>query len=229
MCGRFTLATPAAEWAALFDVEPLGVAPRFNIAPTDSVVLVRRSVHDGARESVLLRWGLVPEWTRTPADIPLLINARRETIGTKPSFRDAFQQRRGLVIADGFYEWKPDAGGKRPFWIHLPGERPFAMAAIWEVWPGTAHQPEIASCAIVTTSASEDLAVVHDRMPVVFEPGQAHRWIDPECDRDELAELMEPGAVGRFSLREVSPRVNNVRNDDESCLHPTETQPNLFE
>ena len=224
MCGRFTLATPAAEWAALFDVEPLGVAPRFNIAPTDNIVVVRRGVRDGAREAVLLRWGLIPEWTRDPPDLPLLINARRETIATKPSFRDAFQHRRGIVIADGFYEWKSDAGGKRPFWIHLPAAKPFAMAAIWDRWPGSAHEP-----AIETTSASDDLVDVHDRMPVTLPAERADRWIDPESGPEELSSLMEPAPEGTFHLREVSAYVNSIRNDDEACLQPTETQSSLFD
>lgn len=229
MCGRFTLATPAAEWAALFDVEPLGVAPRFNIAPTDDIVVVRRQSDADAREAVLLRWGLIPEWTPAPSDLPLLINARRETIGKKPSFRDAFQRRRGLVIADGFYEWKADPGGKRPFWIHLPGGTPFAMAAVWDRWPGTGGAQPIESCAIVTTAAGPDIAGIHDRMPVVLGSGQADRWLDPLCSAEELSGLMEPVEEGRFRLREVSSRVNSVRHDDPSCLTPTDSQSSLFD
>lgn len=229
MCGRFTLATPAAEWAALFDVEPLGVAPRFNIAPTDDIVVVRKRFDTDAREAVLLRWGLIPEWTRTPSDLPLLINARCETIGKKPSFRDAFRHRRALVIADGFYEWKPGPGGKRPFWIHLPEGVPFAMAALWDRWPASGGAEPIESCAIVTTAASADLADIHDRMPVVLDSGQVSRWLDPQCPAEELSGLMGPVEEGRFRLREVSPRVNSVRNDDASCLAPTDSQSSLFD
>ncbi|MFQ5529722.1 MAG: SOS response-associated peptidase, partial [Gemmatimonadota bacterium] len=118
MCGRFTLSTPAGEWAALFDVEALDVEARYNIAPTDDIVVVRPALEQAAREAVLLRWGLIPGWTESPHGFPLLINARSETIGSKPSFKDAFRERRCLVVADGFSEWKAEAGRKRPYWIH---------------------------------------------------------------------------------------------------------------
>ncbi len=228
MCGRFTLATPAAEWASLFNVEPLDVGPRYNIAPTDSIVVVRNYGDHGTPEAAMLRWGLIPGWTDSPDSFPLLINARSETIGSKPSFGDAFRERRCVAIADGFYEWKADNGRKRPFWIHLPGGQPFGIAAIWDQWTSTEADQPLETCALVTTQASTDIAEVHARMPVVLSRAQVDMWMDPQSNLDDLTTLMLPGQSGRFDLREVSSHINNVRNEDEACIAPAETQVNLF-
>ncbi|MDH3296937.1 MAG: SOS response-associated peptidase [Gemmatimonadota bacterium] len=228
MCGRFTLVTPASEWAALFHVEPLDVDPRYNIAPTTDIVAVRHTTQRGARESALLRWGLIPAWTDTPDSFPLLINARSETIASKPSFGDAFRQRRCVAVADGFYEWQADGGRKRPFWIHLPDGSPFGIAAVWDRWSGGGSGPVLESCALVTTRASEDLEDVHDRMPVILDPGQVDKWLDSATGLDELEALMLPGRAGRLTRREVSSRVNSVRYDDEDCLAPVSVQSDLF-
>ncbi|TFG66881.1 MAG: SOS response-associated peptidase [Gemmatimonadales bacterium] len=229
MCGRFTLATPAAEWASLFDVEMLAVEPRFNIAPTNDIVVVRNAEQRPAPEAALLRWGLIPSWTDSPDEFPLLINARSETINSKPSFADAFRERRCLAVADGFYEWKAIDGLKRPFWIHRADGRPFGIAAIWDKWSSTKDERQLETCALVTTEASQDLADLHARMPVVLNREQFARWLDPHSRLDELAELMLPGHTGRFAVREVSQRVNSVRNDGEGCIAPAETQVKLFD
>lgn len=228
MCGRFTLSTPASEWAALFHVEPLDVEPRYNICPTNDIVVVRPARPRSAREAVLLRWGLIPSWTDAPDEFPLLINARSETIASKPSFRDAFGQRRCLAVADGFYEWKTEGGRKRPFWIHLPDGGPFGIAGVWDRWSGPTSERSLETCALVTTAASEDLADVHDRMPVILHREQVDLWLDPATGLDELETLMRPGKEGRLALREVSQRVNSVQNDDEQCLLPAEEQSDLF-
>jgi len=229
MCGRFTLATPAAEWASLFDVEILAVEPRYNIAPTNDIVVVRNSEQRSAPEAALLRWGLVPAWTTAPEDFPLLINARSETIASKPSFADAFRERRCLAVADGFYEWKAVEGRKRPFWIHREDCRPFGIAAIWDRWSSIDEERSVETCALVTTEASKDLVDLHSRMPAVLDRDQFAAWLDPHTRLDELATLMLPGPTGRFAVREVSQRVNSVRNDDEACIATTETQAKLFD
>jgi len=228
MCGRFTLTTPAAEWASLFNVEPLDVDPRYNVAPTDDIVVIRRAEERRAPEAALLRWGLIPGWTDSPREFPLLINARSETIGSKPSFMDAFRDRRCLAVADGFYEWKTDRGRKRPFWIHRGDGRPFGIAAIWDRWSKNGGLGPLESCALVTTEASEDLADLHARMPVVLDREQMARWLDPRTNTEELAALMRPGPAGRFQACEVSNRVNSVRHDDEACIAPAGTQASLF-
>ena len=226
MCGRFTLTTPAEEWADLFDVEPLEGEPRYNVAPTENIVVVRRAEGSTRREALRMRWGLIPSWAETKSDVPLLINARRETIGEKPSFEESFRERRCLVVADGFYEWLDGNGVKRPFWIHLAAGGPFGMAAIWDRWEGEGGPIE--SCAIVTTDASEDLAPIHDRMPGVLDVHQMRRWLDPRAGPSELGSLVENPEPGRMALREVSTRVNNVKHDDPECLAPVGTQVDLF-
>ena len=191
--------------------------------------MIRDSGEHGAHEAAMVRWGLLPGWTDTPDDFPLLINARSETIASKPSFADSFRERRCLAVADGFYEWQTDGARKRPFWIHFPGGRPFGIAAIWDRWSTAAGERTLESCALVTTDASEDIADVHNRMPVILDREQVASWLDPRTNLDELAGLMRPGQPGRFELREVSHRVNNVRHDDEACIAPAETQVNLFD
>ncbi|MEE8487447.1 MAG: SOS response-associated peptidase [Gemmatimonadota bacterium] len=229
MCGRFTLVTPAAEWASLFNVEPLDVVPRYNIAPTNDIVVVRNSGDHGAPEAAIVRWGLIPGWTDSPDAFPLLINARSETIASKPSFMDAFRERRCLAVADGFYEWKAGHPRKRPFWIHLAGGRPFAIAAIWDRWNSVEGERSFDSCALVTTEASKDIAEIHLRMPVILNHEQVEPWLDPHTNLDDLAALMRPGQPGRFALHEVSQRVNSVQYDDMACITPAETQANLFD
>lgn len=225
MCGRFTLTTSAEEWSDLFEVEPLEAEPRYNIAPTENVIVVRCD-ESGAREAVRLRWGLIPSFSDGPDDIPLLINARCETIREKPSFKDSFQRRRCLVVADGFYEWLDDDAGKRAFWIHLASGGPFGFAAIWDRWEG--EDGPVESCAILTTEASEDLAPIHDRMPGVLDHQQVRRWLHPDAGPSELTSLVDHPDPGRLALREVSTRVNSVKYDDPECLAPVGTQVDLF-
>ena len=226
MCGRFTLATPAEEWSNLFEVEPLEAEPRYNIAPTENVIVVRAGPARGRREALRMRWGLIPARTASVDDLPLLINARCETIGEKPSFKDSFRDRRCLVVADGFYEWQSDAGGKRPYWIHLASGGPFGFAAIWDRWEG--EDGPIESCAILTTEATEDIAPIHDRMPAVLDPHQVKRWLDLRAGPSELGSLVGSPEPGRMAVREVSSRVNSVKFDDPECLAPVGTQVDLF-
>jgi len=225
MCGRFTLTTPAEEWSDLFAVEPLEAEPRYNIAPTENVIVVRCD-ESGGREAVRLRWGLIPSFSDGPDDVPLLINARCETIREKPSFKDSFQRRRCLVVADGFYEWLDDDTGKRAFWIHLAAGGPFGFAGIWDRWEG--EDGPIESCAILTTAASEDLRPIHDRMPGVLDHQQVRRWLHPDAGPSELSSLVDHPDPGRLALREVSTRVNSVKYDDPECLAPAGTQVDLF-
>lgn len=224
MCGRLTLTTPAEKWAEFFEVHPVDTEPRFNVAPTEDIVAVRRTIP--GREATRFRWGLIPGDTKDPGTLPLMINARRETIRTRPAFRESFLERRCLVVADGFYEWLADAGGKRPFWFHLASGRPFGLAGIWDRWEGP--DGPIESCAIVTTEASEDLAPVHDRMPAVLSVEAARRWLAPRAGPSELNALLADQPPGRLARREVSTRVSNIRNDDPECLSPSGTQVDLF-
>jgi len=170
MCGRFTLRAPAsvvAEQFALFDVEPF--TPRFNIAPSQSVAVVRitPAAAEATRELAWLRWGLVPSWADDPAIGNRLINARAETAHQKPAFRAAFRRRRCLVPADGFYERRRTGSGKQPYFFRLRDDRPFAFAGLWESWEGVDNSA-VESCTLLTTEPNELMRPIHNRMPVIL-------------------------------------------------------------
>ncbi|MDT8436467.1 MAG: SOS response-associated peptidase [Gemmatimonadota bacterium] len=236
MCGRFTLATPAAEWAALFELGDVPeFAPRWNIAPTQDVAAVRvvpradGGADPAEREVARLRWGLVPHWAKEVDPLGrALINARSETAAEKPSFRDPFRARRCLVVADGFYEWGPGTGGrKQPYWIGLAGGGPFGFAGLWDRWevePGTVLE----TCAILTTGANEALRPLHDRMPVILPPAEHRTWLDPAAETGVLEEALRPLPPDAVTFHPVSTRVNHVGNDDPECAAPLRTQRELF-
>ena len=253
MCGRYAAATPVSKLVEIFNAEldprlaqgqagPGGLAewthPRWNIAPTDQVaaVIERERDDDVKRLLVGLHWGLVPSWAQDRSGAARLINARAETVASKPSFRKAFAARRCLIPADGYYEWQQlaEPGGikrshprKQPYFIYPASNEPesdiMAMAGIYEYWhdplalDGT--DPWLVSCSILTTSASDDLGIVHDRMPVQVRRENWAAWLDPAMTNPELArELMwfpEPGAM---HARQVSTAVNSVRNDGPGLI-----------
>ena len=166
MCGRFTLRKPAGEVAEAFDVpEVFEYPPRFNIAPTQDVPVIRLAADRAVRDLGLLHWGLIPSWAADPAMGNRMINARAETVATKPAFRHAFKAKRCLVVADAFYEWRKLDGRKQPYLIHLRDDRPFAFAGLWERWDRGGEPIE--SCTIITTEANELMTPIHDRMPVI--------------------------------------------------------------
>lgn len=214
MCGRYTLrAAPEvlAEWFDLGEVPPW--APRFNIAPTQPVPVVR--LEHGARVLTPMRWGLIPSWADDPKIGSRLINARAETVATKPAFRAAFKQRRCLMLADGFFEWQKAGGKKQPFHIRLKDGAPFAFAALWEQW----HAPEdkvIDSCALVTTEASDLIKPIHDRMPVILDREACARWLDPTASKPE--EILRPFRSEALIACPIGTWVNDARHDDPRCL-----------
>ncbi|HVC92825.1 MAG TPA: SOS response-associated peptidase, partial [Pirellulales bacterium] len=176
MCGRFTLRTPASQVAEAFGVLPFAdLQPRYNIAPSQPVGVVRLSKNDG-RELDFVKWGLVPSWADDPAIGYKMINARSDTVATKPSFRKAFKVRRCLVVADGFYEWQKTDGKKQPHYIRLKDDRPFAFAGLWEHWGRDGA--EFDSCTIITTDANAEVAPIHGRMPAVLEAGALDPWLE---------------------------------------------------
>lgn len=197
MCGRFTLRTPATGIAETLGLEPLPLfEPRFNICPTQPVLVVRSG--EAGRAWGHLRWGLVPSWSRDPSGAAKLINARGETVADKPSFRAAFKRRRCLIPADGYYEWQKLPRGKQAFHIHLPTEAPFAFAGLWETWHGE-DGTELETCTIITTAANDPLRPIHDRMPVVLDPSDFDLWLDPaQQDRAQLEPLLHAAPPDRF-------------------------------
>jgi len=217
MCGRYTLTTTVRDLEEILpglEAEE-HAAPRYNIAPTQDVAIV---ANDAPNRLVRVRWGLVPRWAKDASIGNKLINARAETLGEKPSFRDAFRKRRCLVLADGFYEWRKVAGStrKQPVRVTLRDRRAFAMAGLWEEW----RSPEgpLRSCTIITTAANDALRELHDRMPVILPVEAQAAWIAGEAlTPDQLAPLLVPTSEP-LELREVSTRVNNPLHDAPDCL-----------
>lgn len=229
MCGRYTLTAPADELVEVFDVDALTFddwPPRYNLAPTqDAPVIVRG--HSGERRMGTMRWGLVPAWADDPSIGGRLINARSETAAKKPAFRDAFEARRCLVPADGFYEWQKrtaPAGGKPvkvPWWIHRPDRRPFAFAGLWERWRADVEAAPLVTFTILTTEPNERVRALHDRMPVILPDRAAEeRWLAPGAGAEELAALLRPAPDDYLEAWPVSTAVNRPANDGPELVEP---------
>lgn len=222
MCGRFTLRTPLGAVVAHFLAEPaplLQLGLRYNIAPTQSVPVVR--MHDGRRELTGLQWGLIPSWAKDTKIACNTLNARSETAAEKPAFRTAFRKRRCLVVADGYYEWLRVGKSKQPYLYEVGGGQPFAFAGLWESWwgPDGAAAAPLETCTILTTSANRLASQVHDRMPVIIEPGDYAAWLDPaNQDPASLRYLLAPYPDEAMSARPVSTFVNNARNEGPQCI-----------
>lgn len=225
MCARFTLAAPPDALVELFDLDLLlDILPRYNVAPTQNVLSVRLS-SEGKREYVPLRWGLVPSWANDVAIGQKLLNARSETVGEKPAFRDAIRKRRCLIAADGFFEWKTADKKKLPYHIHRPDHRPFAFAGIWERWEAPDGKP-LETCSILTTAANDLLRPLHERMPVILPKQQHARWLDPNVKQaKELEDLFAPLPDDDLTMNAVTPKVNRPQFDDPSCIVPLDAPP----
>lgn len=223
MCGRFTLRAPAsviAEQFSLFDLPSL--SPRYNIAPTQTVAVVRQVGQAGGagRELVNLRWGLIPHWAKDPAIGNRMINARSESVAEKPAYRTALRRRRCLVAADGFYEWQPGGRRKQPYFIRMKDDLPFGFAGLWETWEGPENS-YIESCTIITTDANELMAPIHDRMPVIVDPKDYGLWLDTSIqDPARLLPLLCPLHGDVLVAEPVGTRVNSPANDDAACIAP---------
>jgi putative SOS response-associated peptidase YedK len=207
VCGRYTLTNPdpvKLRQRFLVGESAMEFEPRFNVAPTDAVPAVR-SDDDGARELGRLRWGLVPgRWAEKRSGRPL-INARMESLSTQPAFAESFRERRCLIPADGFYEWRADELGKTPCWITRSD--------------GDAGEM-LHSCAIVTGPPNDLMRPIHDRMPVILHPGAEEAWLDPELAEADLLDLLVAPESGPLEVREVADLVNDVRNDDARLVEP---------
>ncbi len=220
MCGRYDNLIAREAYKGLYEVMRLPASnfpPRYNIAPTDQVPIVRVDPRDDTRELVMARWGLIPFWMKVKPKIPH-INARAETVHKLPLFREAFAKRRALIPATGFFEWQKRADGKQPYRFVREDMEPFAFAGIWEF--ARLRDEEILSTAIIVGEPNPLVSPVHDRMPVMLMPDDYDRWLDPVMTVEELRVLLKPYDPTLMKTFQVSRAVNSVKNDTPECVEP---------
>ncbi len=218
MCGRYRLSRRKQLIAEYFDtVDEIDWEPRYNLAPTQNVGIIRQDREHPVRKFSLVRWGLIPYWAKDPGIGQKMINARSETVLDKPAFREAFQNRRCLVPADGFYEWKRTGRSKQPLHIGMQDDSLFAFAGIWDRWKD-AHGNAVETVSILTTTPNSLLAEVHDRMPVILEPEDYDLWLDPGfTDLDTLTAMLKPLDAALMKCYAVGTLVNSPANDNPGC------------
>ncbi len=220
MCGRMAVTLPHDAMVQVFGAAPandLPDVPNFNVCPTTDVPIVT-SDPDGNRRLQAMRWGLIPVWYKKPNGGPLLINARAETIAEKPAFRSAVRERRGLIVATGFYEWTKDAdGGRDPWYITRSDGSPLAFAAVWQDWKQD-DDSRLYTCAIVTTAANETMSAIHHRMPVILEPDDWPLWLG-EAGKG-AAPLMKAAADDALQWHRVDRAVNSNRASGPDLIEP---------
>ncbi len=217
MCGRYTVTSAPEAIRALFGYsEQPNFPPRYNVAPTQPIAIVR--LIDGKRQFALVRWGLLPSWVKDPKNFTLLINARGESVTEKPAFRAAMKRRRCLIPADGFYEWKVTGARKQPHYVRAKSHGPIAFAGLWETWAGP-NGEELETAAIVTTRANETLKSLHERMPVIVPPDAFALWLDcANVDAETAAALIAPAPEAQLEAYEVSTAVNRTANDNPTLV-----------
>jgi putative SOS response-associated peptidase YedK len=219
MCGRFSQQRPASELAEIFAAEPLAdeLGARYNVAPTDeALVVVQR---EERRAIAAFRWGLIPHWSTGLKAGARMFNARAETLTTSPAFRDAFRRKRCLVPVDGFYEWQRDGARRQPFWIARADGQPLVLAGLWTGWRDPLAERVVRTFTIVTTGPNEQMAGLHDRMPVILPDDAWARWLDPALPHPaELLGLFDPTDDVELRIQAVSQLVNNVRNEGPELI-----------
>ena len=222
MCGRFVGFRSLHELKKTFPIDKATceVTENYNVAPSQEVLAIIKYENENWLEK--LHWGLVPFWAKDISIGNKLINARAETIASKPSFRNAFKKRRCIIPADGFYEWKGPKGQKQPIFITLPESKPFAFAGLWETWhkkddPDTMYK----SCTIITTEASDSVREIHHRMPAILTPEMYESWLDPlNQNINGLKNILQTGIVTKLKSHAVSKNVNSVKNNEPSNIIP---------
>src|ERR1700691_3170596 len=224
MCGRYRLSRRKQRVEEYFDTVPGDEewVPRYNIAPTQPVPVVRQNPKEPRRELSLIRWGVIPSWSKNMSGAGLMINARSGTAATKPAFRDPLTSRRCLIPADGFYEWQGSGKAKQPYCFEVNDGELFAFAGIWDRWKDPTGQ-WVKSCSILTTTPNAVTSAVHDRMPVILDRGDYDLWLDPGMREVSAApDLLEPYDARVMRCYPISTRINHVANDDAKCSAPVE-------
>jgi putative SOS response-associated peptidase YedK len=232
MCGRYRLSRRKQVLEEHFDsVFEEDWTPHYNIAPTQSVPIVRQHPKESIREISLARWGLIPSWSKDMSASAKMINARAETAAALPAFRDVMKSRRCLIPADGFYEWQKKGKTKQPYCFEVNDGGLFAFAGLWDRWKNQSGQ-WVKSCSILTTTPNALTSTVHDRMPVILDPDCYDLWLDPGMKNvSAVSELLKPYDAAVMRRYPISPRINHVVNDDAECSVPLEiaqTQNDLF-
>ena len=215
MCGRFVGFNTLEMLLEHFpiDVADVQVTPNYNVAPTQEILAIAR--HENKNHLLKYHWGLVPFWAKDLSIGSRLINARSETVATKPSFRTAFKNRRCLIPSNGFYEWKGSKGQKQPMFLTLPNSNPFAFAGLWEIWDNKGkEQTPYRSCTILTREASESVRPIHHRMPVILKPEAFGIWLNPDIqDTNSLSEIIKNQIYTELKGVPVSKQVNSAKNN----------------
>ncbi len=221
MCGRYTQLYTWDELCRLMQLTcpALELGKRYNVAPSQKAPVIRRLIDEDGPRADLLHWGLIPSWAKDRKIGYSLINARAETISTKPAFRSAFKTKRCIVPISGFYEWKKEDGGKTktPYYIHSPNDAPLMLAGLWESWSGP-HAEPLLSFSIITTTSNDLLSPIHERMPVLLGTKEITTWLDPKSTPEELTPLLKPASASSLSPYQVSTLVNSPKNDDPRCI-----------
>lgn len=220
MCGRYVIQADPADFAEYFGVDAVkteSLGMNYNVAPTDPVYAV--ASHDGERLLGAFRWGFIPHWAKDKKSIQ--INARAETVATKPMFRDSFSRKRCILPASGFYEWEPKERGRLPHYIYLTDDRPMGFAGIWSSWKDPETDEWIRTCAIVTTSANAAIDQIHTRMPVILAADTWDEWLDRDNrDAESVEPMLQPYPADEVREHAVSTLVNSVRNNLPENLTP---------
>jgi putative SOS response-associated peptidase YedK len=224
MCGRYAITSAPEAIRRLFAYDDLpNFPPRYNVAPTQPVPIVRLA--EGRRRFALVRWGLIPPFAKDPRTFSLIINARGEGVLDKPAYRYAMQRRRCLFPVDGFYEWRRAGERRVPYFVQLRGGGPMALAGLWEVWSGP-NGEEMESAAIITTAANPTLAPIHFRMPAIIAPEAFDLWLDTmTVDARTAAALIAPARADLIEVHEVSSAVNHFANDSPDLIAPVAAAP----
>jgi len=228
MCGRFRLSRQKQMVEEYFETSPWDGdwSPRYNIAPTQPVPVIRQHPKEPVRQLSLMRWGLVPHWAKDASIAARTINAKSETAATKPAFRDPLKLRRCLIPADGFYEWTRTAASKQPYCFEVQDGELFAFAGLWDGWKDASGQ-WMKTCSILTTTPNAVASAVHDRMPVILPPDAYDLWLDPAIEDVRIvSELLKPLDASLMRCYAVSTRVNHAANDDAECSCPVDIEKN---